>query len=45
VLAIPQLGRVYASATGSNEVVAIDEETFRITARVAGGVSVEATGL
>jgi len=37
VLAIPELARVYASATGSNEVVAIDEGTFKITARIAGG--------
>lgn len=38
VLAIPELGRVYASATGTNEVVAIDEETLKITARTPGGV-------
>ncbi len=38
VLAIPELGTVYASATGVNEVVAIDEETLKVTARVAGGV-------
>src|SRR5690348_2680961 len=29
VLAVPELGTVYASATGTNEVVAIDEGTFR----------------
>ncbi len=38
VLAIPDLGRVYASATGTNEVVAIDEKTLQITARMPGGV-------
>ncbi len=38
VLAIPELGKVYASATGTNEVVAIDESTLKVTARVAGGV-------
>ncbi|MDP9007849.1 MAG: YncE family protein [Pseudomonadota bacterium] len=37
VLVIPELGRVYASATGTNEVVAIDETTFNITARTPGG--------
>src|SRR6267378_819241 len=37
VLAIPQLGRVYASATGTDEVVAIDETTFQIIARMPGG--------
>src|SRR5579859_4240221 len=34
VLAIPEIGRVYATATGSNEVVAIDESTWKIVARV-----------
>jgi YVTN family beta-propeller protein len=38
VLAIPELGTVYASATGTNEVVAINEETLKITARAPGGV-------
>jgi YVTN family beta-propeller protein len=37
VLAIPELGRVYASATGTNEVVVIDMATLGITARVAAG--------
>src|SRR5271163_2787373 len=36
-LVIPELNRVYASATGTNEVVAIDETTFKITARMPGG--------
>jgi YVTN family beta-propeller protein len=35
---VPGLSRVYASATGSNEVVAIDETTLKITARIPGGV-------
>jgi DNA-binding beta-propeller fold protein YncE len=38
VLAIPDLGRVYASATGTNEVVAIDEKTLQISARMPGGI-------
>lgn len=38
VLAVPELGTVYASATGTNQVVAIDERTLKITARAAGGV-------
>ena len=29
VLAVPQLGRVYASATGDNQVVTIDEQSLR----------------
>jgi YVTN family beta-propeller protein len=38
VLAIPELGRVYASATGTNEVVAIDEKSLEVTARMPGGI-------
>ena len=38
VLAIADLGRVYASATASNEVVVINPDTLRITARVPAGV-------
>lgn len=38
VLAIPELDMTYASATGTNEVVAIDESTLKIRARMAGGV-------
>jgi len=38
ILVIPELGRVYASATGTNEVVAIDERTLTVTARAPGGV-------
>ncbi|MFL9889350.1 YncE family protein [Paraburkholderia sp. RL17-383-BIF-A] len=37
VLAIPELGRVYASATAANEVVAIDMATLGITARMPTG--------
>ena len=38
VLAIPDLNTVYASATGTNEIAAIDERTLRVTARADGGV-------
>jgi DNA-binding beta-propeller fold protein YncE len=38
VLVVREQSRVYASATGTNEVVAIDETTLRITARMPGGV-------
>jgi YVTN family beta-propeller protein len=38
VLAIPDLREVYASATGTNEVVAIDETSLKVTARMPGGV-------
>ena len=38
VLAVPELGKVYASATGSNEVAVIDEATFRVEARIPGGI-------
>ena len=38
VLAIPELGRVYASATKTDEIVVIDEKTLKITARIPGGV-------
>lgn len=34
VLAVPELGRVYATATGSKGVVAIDEKTLKIVARI-----------
>jgi DNA-binding beta-propeller fold protein YncE len=37
VLAIPELGKTYATATGSHEVVAIDEESLHIVSRIAGG--------
>jgi DNA-binding beta-propeller fold protein YncE len=37
VLAIPDLSRVYASATGTDEIVAIDEATLKIVARMPGG--------
>jgi DNA-binding beta-propeller fold protein YncE len=38
VLVVPSLRLVYASATGTNEVVAIDEITNKIIARMPGGV-------
>ncbi len=37
VLVIPELKRVYATATGTDEVVAIDEERLAIVARIPGG--------
>ncbi|MRS98892.1 hypothetical protein GJQ57_09535 [Ralstonia pickettii] len=36
-LAVPELGRVYASATGTDEIVAIDAATLKIVARIPGG--------
>ena len=38
VLAVPSLGRAYASATGTNQIVSINERTLQITARIPGGV-------
>lgn len=38
VLAIPELGRIYASATGTNQVVVIDATTLTVTARIPGGI-------
>jgi YVTN family beta-propeller protein len=37
VLAVPALYRIYASATGSNELVVIDDRTLKIAARVPAG--------
>ena len=37
VLAVPELGRVYASATDRNEVAVIDVQTLRVVATVPGG--------
>jgi YVTN family beta-propeller protein len=37
VLAIPELGRVYASATGENQVDVIDEQSLRVVATIPGG--------
>jgi len=34
VLALPSLGRVYASTTDNNQVAVIDEHTLRVTARI-----------
>ena len=44
VLAIPELGRVYASATGTNEVIAIDVATLKVSARTAGGMYPDGMG-
>ncbi len=38
VLVVPDQGRVYASATSTNEIVVIDEESLKIIARIPGGV-------
>ncbi len=37
VLAVPDLGRIYATATGSHEVVVIDAHTLKVIAHVPGG--------
>jgi YVTN family beta-propeller protein len=37
VLAVPELHRVYASATGTNELAVIDDQTLQIIARVPAG--------
>lgn len=37
VLAVPELGRVFATATGSNEVAVVDERTLKVIARIPGG--------
>lgn len=37
ILVIPELGRVYATATGSNELAIIDEKTLRVIARTPAG--------
>jgi YVTN family beta-propeller protein len=37
VLAVPELHRVYASATGTNELAVIDDENLTIVARVPAG--------
>ena len=37
VLAVPELKRVYASATGTNELAVIDDQTLNIVARVPAG--------
>ncbi|HQT82321.1 MAG: hypothetical protein B7Z60_06235 [Ferrovum sp. 37-45-19] len=38
VLVVPELNRVYASATTTNEVVVIDETSLREIARIPGGI-------
>ncbi|MBA2734282.1 MAG: hypothetical protein H0U54_15560 [Acidobacteria bacterium] len=37
VLAVPKLHRVYASATGTNELAVIDDQTLQVVARVPAG--------
>ena len=37
VLAVPELHRIYASATGTNELVVIDDQSLDIVARVLAG--------
>src|SRR5207237_4011753 len=37
VLAVPELHRVYASATGTNELAVIDDNTLQVIARVPAG--------
>ena len=37
VLAVPQLHRVYASATGTNELAVIDDQTLQVVARAPAG--------
>ena len=37
VIAVPELRRIFASATGSNELAVIDDKTLQIVARVAAG--------
>ena len=37
VLAVPELHRVYASATGTNELAVIDDQTLQVIARVPAG--------
>jgi len=37
VLAVPELHRVYASATGTNELAVIDDQTLQVVARVPAG--------
>jgi YVTN family beta-propeller protein len=37
IVAVPELGRVYATATGDNQVAVIDAQTLSVVARVPGG--------
>src|SRR5437773_5004152 len=37
VLAVPELHRVYASATGTNELAVIDDQTLQVVARAPAG--------
>lgn len=38
VLVIPQLGRVYASATDANQVAVIDEQSLQVLTTIPGGI-------
>jgi YVTN family beta-propeller protein len=38
VLAVPGLERVYAAATGTNEIAVIDEKSLKVITRIPGGV-------
>jgi DNA-binding beta-propeller fold protein YncE len=37
LVAVPELGRVYASATGTHQIAVIDESSLRVIARIDGG--------
>jgi DNA-binding beta-propeller fold protein YncE len=37
VIVVPELHRLYATATGKNQVAVIDEDTFRVVAQADGG--------
>jgi YVTN family beta-propeller protein len=37
VLAVPELGRVYATATGTNQVAVIDPQSLTVVATIPGG--------
>jgi DNA-binding beta-propeller fold protein YncE len=37
VLAVPELGRVYASATDAHQIVVIDEQSLQVVRRIPGG--------
>jgi len=37
VLAVPELGKVYAAATGDNQIAVIDEQSLKVVAKLSGG--------
>jgi YVTN family beta-propeller protein len=45
VVAVPTLDRIYAAAGGSNQVVVIDEHTFKILARIPVGANAGPDGM